>query len=56
LTFSEKFGYILARMRYAIILTPEAENTLKHLAARDRSTICEAIKTPFARNSATGNC
>jgi mRNA-degrading endonuclease RelE of RelBE toxin-antitoxin system len=40
-----KSGYILARMRYEIILAPEAEDDLKHLAARDRSTIREAIKT-----------
>jgi mRNA-degrading endonuclease RelE of RelBE toxin-antitoxin system len=32
-------------MRYEIILAPEAEDDLKHLAARDRSTIREAIKT-----------
>jgi mRNA-degrading endonuclease RelE of RelBE toxin-antitoxin system len=32
-------------MRYEIILAPEAEDDLKHLAARDRSTIRVAIKT-----------
>ncbi len=32
-------------MRYEIILAPEAEDDLKHLATRDRSTIREAIKT-----------
>jgi len=32
-------------MRYEIILAPEAEDDLKRLVARDRSTIREAIKT-----------
>jgi hypothetical protein len=39
-----KSGYILARMRYEIVLAPEAVDDFKHLAAGDRSTIREAIK------------
>jgi mRNA-degrading endonuclease RelE of RelBE toxin-antitoxin system len=32
-------------MRYEILLSPEAVNDLKHLAAGDRSAICDTIKT-----------
>jgi mRNA interferase RelE/StbE len=32
-------------MRYEILLAPEAADDLKHLSARDRSAVCDAIKT-----------
>jgi len=32
-------------MAYEIFLAPEAADDLKHLTARDRSMICDAIKT-----------
>jgi mRNA-degrading endonuclease RelE of RelBE toxin-antitoxin system len=41
---SKNSGYILARMRYAIILAPEAIDDLKRLSAGDRSTIREALE------------
>ena len=35
----------MARMRYEIILAPEADEDRKHLSARDRSTVRDAMKT-----------
>jgi mRNA interferase RelE/StbE len=32
-------------MRYEIIIAPEAADDLKQLSARDRSAVCDAIKT-----------
>ena len=32
-------------MRYEILIAPEAADDLKHLSARDRSAVCDAIKT-----------
>ncbi len=41
---SRKSGYILARMRYEIILAPEAMDDLKRLAAGERSMLREALE------------
>jgi mRNA-degrading endonuclease RelE of RelBE toxin-antitoxin system len=32
-------------MRYEILIAPEAADDLKHLSARDRSAVCDAIET-----------
>ena len=38
-------GYIMARMRYEIILAPEAAQDLKHLKARIRAEVKNALET-----------
>ncbi len=37
-------GYNLARMRYDIIVSPEAKDDLLRLSARDRATLLDAIE------------
>ncbi len=46
---TSKYGYNLARMRYEIILAPEAVEDFKKLVARDRSIIKDAIETHLRR-------
>jgi mRNA-degrading endonuclease RelE of RelBE toxin-antitoxin system len=38
-------GYIMARMRYEIILAPEAAQDLKHLKAHVRAEVKDALET-----------
>ena len=40
-----KYGYILARMRYAIVLAPAAAQALKDLKADPRARVRDALET-----------
>src|SRR5204863_6863092 len=37
-------GYSLARMRYGVLLAPDAVEDLKRLRAYDRARVCDAIE------------
>lgn len=39
----QRFGYTLARMRYEIVITPEAIEDLKRLRAHERSAVRDSI-------------
>lgn len=45
IAFSKNYGYHIARMRYEIILAPEAMDDLKKLEAYERAIIRDVLET-----------